>query len=65
MADEYTKFVQAYPRRDQHAVTVAKVLRDQWFSKFGTPGRLHSDRARNFEGDVVKELCVSYGMKKT
>jgi hypothetical protein len=65
MTDIYTKFVQAYPCKDQHAVTVAKVLRNQWFSKYGIPCRLHSDQGRNFEGEVVRELCALYGMKKT
>ena len=50
MTDVYTKFSQAVPCRDQLAVTVARVLRDHWFTKFGIPNRLHSDQGRNFEG---------------
>ena len=65
MTDVYTKFVQDVPCKDQLATTVAKALMDQWFTKFGIPNRLHSDQGRNFEGDVVRELCELYGMKKT
>lgn len=65
MTDVYTKFVQAVPCRDQCAETVAKALRDHWFSRFGIPNRLHSDQGRNFEGDVVRELCALYGIKKS
>ena len=65
MTDVFTKFVQAVPCRNQLAVTVAKALRDHWFTKFGIPHRLHSDQGRNFEGDVVRELCALYGVKKT
>ena len=65
ITDVFTKFTQAVPCKDQHADTVAKVLRDHWFTKFGIPSRIHSDQGRNFEGEVVKELCKLYGIKKT
>ena len=65
ITDVYTKFTQAVPCKNQHAVTVAKALRDHWFTKFGIPSRIHSDQGRNFEGDVIKELCKLYGIRKT
>lgn len=65
MTDVYTKFTQAIPCKNQLAPTVAKILINQWFTKFGIPNRLHSDQGRNFEGDVVRELCALYGIKKT
>ena len=65
MTDVYTKFSQATPCKDQSAVTVARVLRDQWFTKFGIPTRLHSDQGRNFEGEIVRELCALYGIRKS
>ena len=65
MTDVYTKYVQAVPCRDQSAETVAKVLRDSWFTKFGIPNRIHSDQGRNFEGVLIRELCALYGIKKS
>ena len=65
ITDAYTKCSQAIPCKDQLAVTVVCKLRDHWFTKFGIPNRLHSDQGRNFEGEVIRELCALYGIKKT
>ena len=65
MTDSFTKFAVAVPCKDQKASTVAKVLRDYWFCCYGIPLQLHSDRGRNFEGSIVKELCKLYNIQKT
>ena len=65
ITDVFTKFTQPIPTRDQKAKTVAKVLVDGWFVRFGIPRRIHSDQGRNFESSLVHELCAIYGIKKS
>ena len=65
MTDVFTKYTQAFPTNDQKARTVARVLVKEWFVRFGVPRRLHSDQGRNFESEIVQELCNMYGIAKS
>ena len=61
--DYFTKWPEAYPLPNQEAVTVAKVLVEEFISRFGMPIELHSDQGRNFESRVFAELCSLLGIK--
>ena len=65
VTDVFSKFSLAIPTRNQEASTVARVLVQEWFMRYGVPERLHSDQGRNFEGKVVAALCEMYGIHKT
>ncbi|XP_024117618.1 uncharacterized protein LOC112139155 [Oryzias melastigma] len=65
VTDVFTKFTQAFPTKDQKADTTAKILLREWFMKYGVPQRLHSDQGRNFESQIIAELCKLYGVKKS
>lgn len=45
MTDVFSKVSMAVPTHDQRAETVAQALVEEWFYKFGLPGRIHSDQA--------------------
>ena len=64
VTDVFTKFAFAFPTKNELATTVAKLLVDNVFSIFGIPERLLSDRGRNFESDVIKQLCALLGINK-
>ena len=55
--DYFTKWPEAYALPNQEAETVAKVLVDQFMSRFVAPAQLHSDQGRNFESQVFPEMC--------
>ncbi|XP_076848812.1 uncharacterized protein LOC143496528 [Brachyhypopomus gauderio] len=65
ITDVFSKFTQVIPTRDQRAPTVARVLVQHWFYRFGVPARLHSDCGSSFESSLVRQLCDLYGIQKT
>lgn len=65
LSDVFTKFTQAITTKNQQAPTVARTLVNEWFVRFGVPKRIHSDQGRNFEGNVIRELCKVYGITKS
>ena len=65
IADYFSKWVEAFPMENGEAVTAARLLVREVVCRFGTPRVLHSDQGRNFEADVMQELCRLLGIKKT
>ena len=65
VADYFTRWMEAYPIPNQEASTVAQVLTKEFFLRFSPPEQLHSDQGRQFEADVLKEVCKLLGIQKT
>ena len=65
LTDVFSKFTKAYATPNQTALTTAKVLMEHWFLNYGIPKRLHSDKGRNFESQVIQQLCQLCDIKKS
>ena len=63
--DYFTKFVNLYAIPDQKATTVAECLFKDYVLAHGVMETLHTDQGRQFESDVVRQLCGMLGVKKT
>ncbi|KAK2879333.1 hypothetical protein Q8A73_005096 [Channa argus] len=64
ITDHFTKYAVAIPTKDQKATTVARCLWEQFLVHYGFPERLHSDQGRDFESQIIKELCSLVGIRK-
>ncbi|KAL2093139.1 hypothetical protein ACEWY4_010451 [Coilia grayii] len=65
VTDHFTRYAQAFPCRDQRALTVAKTLFEKFFVHYGLPSRIHSDQGRDFESRLIKELLGMLGVRKS
>lgn len=63
--DRFTRWTEAIPITDISAKTVAQAFIQGWISRFGTPITLTSDRGKQFESALRKELMEVLGTIRT
>ena len=64
ITDHFTRYALAYPSKTQTAQATARILWDNFICHCGFPEKFISDQGRNFESDLIKELCKIAGVKK-
>ena len=64
ITDHFTRYALAYPSKTQTAEATARILWDNFICHYGFPERFISDQGRNFESDLIRELCKIAGVKK-
>ena len=64
VSDHFTRHAMAFLTPDQEAATVARVLWKGYFSIFGLPQRMMSDRGTNFTAGIIKELSNLLGIDR-
>ena len=65
VANYFTCWAEAFPLPNQEADTVAAKLVDEVFLRFSVPEQLHSDQGRQFESQLIKEVCKLLKVEKT
>ena len=56
IVDRYTRWPEAIPLTDAHAITCARALLRTWVSRFGVPTSIVSDQGRQFTSHLWQEL---------
>ena len=64
ITDHFTRYTLAYPSKTQTAQATAKILWDNFICHYGFPEKFISGQGRNFESDLIKELCKIAGVQK-
>lgn len=64
ITDYFTKFVEAFPMRDQTAQTVADIVATEWICRYGVPLSILTDQGRQWESELFQNLCKILDIKK-
>lgn len=64
IVDQFTKWVECIPLPNQTAEETARAAVNQFFSRFGIPLQIFTDRGTNFESNLFAELCKALKIHK-
>ncbi|MDD9340752.1 MAG: transposase family protein, partial [Providencia heimbachae] len=62
--DHFSKYLEAFPIKDQTAETTAEVFVTKIICRHGTPEALLTDQGRNFISECFKNVCKLLNVKK-
>lgn len=62
--DRFTRWPEAIPLHDITAETVAKAFVSSWISRYGCPTEIVTDRGRQFESSLMKQLSELAGFQR-
>jgi hypothetical protein len=57
VVDSFSKWMEAYPVANIEAKTIAEKLVMEFISRFGVPAQIKSDRGRQFDCALFREMC--------
>ena len=57
VVDVFSKWLEIFAIRNKEALTVARVSVEKVFCRMGTPLSILSDRGREVDGQVIREVC--------
>ena len=64
ITDHFTRYFQAFPSKTQTALATAKLLWINLILHYGFPSKIITDQGRNFESELIENLCQVARVKK-
>ena len=64
VGDYFSRWIEAYAIPNKEVVTVSKKLTEEFFLWFFPQEQLHSDQGRQFELELIAEVCKLLGIAK-
>ena len=64
ITDHFTRYAQAFPSKSQTALATTKLLWNNFILHYGFPSEIITDLGRNFENELIENLCQVAGVKK-
>ena len=64
VTDHFTRYAQCYVTKNQTALTVANELVNKYFTIYGWPDKILTDRGTSFENELFHEICKMAKIKK-
>ena len=62
--DVFSRYLTAVPLRNKSALTVAEALHKHVFCRLGISRELLSDQGKEFDNEMLRQLCDLYGIRK-
>ena len=64
ITDHFTRYAQAFLSKTQTALATAKLLWNNFILHYGFPSKNITDQGRNFESELIENLCQLAGVQK-
>ena len=64
ITDHFISYAQAFPSKTQTALATTKLLLNNFILHYGFPSKVIIDLGRNFESELIENLCQLAGVKK-
>jgi transposase InsO family protein len=61
----FSKWLEAFPLKDEKATSVVEVLEREMFRRYGPPEDIHSDNGCQFTSCLLKEVSAELGITLT
>lgn len=56
LTDYFSRWVEAFPMKDYTAATVARIIVEEVFCRYGLPAHLHSDNSQPFSSKLMEKV---------